>query len=67
MKVKGRVEKLSGEGVEKFFGGLRSFFGGGLRNFQGLALINFSGINIILEELNFFGRGDIFREGLEIF
>ena len=51
---RGGVQKSSGGG-EKFSGG------GGLRNFRGGGLILFR------EGLNFFGRGDIFREGLRIF
>ena len=52
-------------GVAKFSGGMRNFrggvekFSGGMRNFRERGLSR--------EGLNFFGRGDIFSEGLAIF
>ena len=54
------AEKFSRGRVGKFSGG------GGLRNFRGRGVEKFQGGGVILfqEGLHFFGRGDIFREGL---
>ena len=56
------MKNFRGGGVEKFSRGGRveKFLGVGVEKFQG-------GLILFREELNFFGRGDIFREGLRIF